>query len=250
MPSSSSRRARGESSTLDELGDGPGLEAELDAYVDTAAQARLLSYAWYVPAWRSARAYLAGRNVEADRLRRRAVDLGRRAGDANVEFVRLLHWAISLADDRLEDLDIDWHRERIRVSPAGWAYRAMYVWSLAASGQEAAARHELATQRAAGAPGSWPRDTNWLSAMKELSEAAVPLGERALGAELETLLGPFGDRMVPSARGLLTMGSVAGALGRLAELRGDARLAADRYAEAIEREEHAGALVWATHHRL
>jgi hypothetical protein len=131
-----------------------------------------------------------------------------------------------------------------------WAYRAMYAWSLAATGREAAARHELATQRAAGAPGSWPRDTNWLSAMKELSEAAVLLGERALGAELETLLGPFGDRMVPSARGLLTMGSVAGALGRLAELRGDARLAADRYAEAIEREEHAGALVWATHHRL
>jgi DNA-binding SARP family transcriptional activator len=235
---------------LDELGDGPGLEAELDAYADTAAHARLLSYAWYVPAWRSSRAYLAGRTVDADRLRRRAVDLGRRAGDANVEFARLLHWAISLADDRLDDLDVEWHRERIRVSPAGWAYRAMYAWSLAATGQEAAARHELATQRAAGAPGSWPRDTNWLSAMKELSEAAVLLGERSLGAELETLLAPFGDRMVPSARGLLTMGSVAGALGRLAELRGDARLAADRHTEAIEREEHAGALVWATHHRL
>jgi DNA-binding SARP family transcriptional activator len=235
---------------LDELGDGPALDAELDAYADTAAHARLLAYAWYVPAWRSSRAYLAGRTVQAERLRRRAVELGRRAGDANVEFARLLHWAISLADDRLEELDADWHRHRIRVSPAGWAYRAMYAWSLAATGHEAEARHELATQRAAGAPGSWPRDTNWLSAMKELSEAAVLLDERSLGAEVETLLDPFSERMVPSARGLLSLGSVAGALGRLAELQGNRGLAADRYAQAIEREEHAGAHVWATHHRL
>jgi DNA-binding SARP family transcriptional activator len=235
---------------LDELGDGPALEAALDAYADTAAHARLLSYAWYVPAWRSARAYLAGRRSQADRLRRRAAELGRRAGDANVEFARLLHWAISLADDRLEDLDVDWHRERIRVSAAGWAYRAMYAWFLAATGQEAEARHELAAQRAAGAPASWPRDTNWLSAMKELSEAAVLLEDLSLGAELETLLDPFRDRMIPSARGLLSFGSVAGALGRLAGLRGEVNLAADRYARAIEREEHAGALIWATRHRL
>jgi DNA-binding SARP family transcriptional activator len=235
---------------LDELGDGPSLEAELDAYADTAARARLLSYAWYVPAWRCARSYIAGRTAQADELRRRAVELGRRAGDANVDFARLLHWAISLADDRLEDLDVDWHRERIRVSPAGWAYRAMYAWFLAATGHDAEARHELATQRASDAPRSWPRDTNWLSAMKELSEAAVLLDERSLGAELETLLEPFGDRIATSTRSLLSLGSVAGALGRLAELRGDTRLAADRYAAAIEREERAGALVWATHHRL
>jgi hypothetical protein len=126
----------------------------------------------------------------------------------------------------------------------------MYAWFLAATGHEAEARHELATQRASDAPRSWPRDTNWLSAMKELSETAVLLDERALGTELEMLLEPFSDRIVTSARSLLSLGSVAGALGRLAELRGDPRLAADRYADAIEREERAGALVWATHHRL
>ena len=76
------------------------------------------------------------------------------------------------------------------------------------------------------------------------------LDERELAAELEMLLEPFADRMVVSARGLLCMGSVAGALGSLAELRGDPRLAADWYVRAIEREERAGALVWAMHHRL
>jgi hypothetical protein len=127
----------------------------------------------------------------------------------------------------------------------------MLAWVLAATGHEAEARHELAAQRAAvGSPSSWPRDTNWLSAAKELSEATVLLGEHELAAELETLLEPFADRMVGSARALLCMGSVAGALGRLADLRGDSRLAVERYTRAIEREERAGALVWAMHHRL
>jgi DNA-binding SARP family transcriptional activator len=238
---------------LDELGDGAALEAELDAYADTAARARLTAYAWWVPAWRSARAYLAGRVAEGDRLRRRAVELGRRAGDRNVDFARLVHWVMPLADGgiRLVELDLDWHRERIRSSPAGWAYRSMYAWVLAATGNEGEARRELASQRSAvGTPSSWPRDTNWLSAAKELSEAAVLLGDRGLAAELETLLEPFADRMVVSARALLCMGSVSGALGRLADLRGDRGLAAERYTRAVEREERAGALVWAMHHRL
>ena len=238
---------------LDELGNGAALEAELDAYADTAARTRLTAYSWWVPAWRGARAYLAGRVAEGDRLRRRAIELGRRAGDRNVDFAGLTHWVVSLADNgiHLGEVDLGWHRERIRNSPAGWAYRSMYAWLLAASGNEADARRELASQRASvGPPSSWPRDTNWLSAAKELSEAAILLGEHELGTELETLLAPFADRMVVSARALLCMGSVAGALGRLADLRGDSTVAAERYVRAIEQEERAGALVWAMNHRL
>lgn len=126
----------------------------------------------------------------------------------------------------------------------------MYAWILVATGQQAEARRELASQRAAGTPGAWPRDTNWLSAMKEASEAAVLLGDHELGLELETLLEPFAERMVVSARGLLCMGSVSGALGRLAELREDTGCAVERYERAVQLEERAGALIWATHHRL
>jgi hypothetical protein len=126
----------------------------------------------------------------------------------------------------------------------------MYAWILAATGHEAEARRELASQRAAGAPSSWPRDTNWLSATKEASEAAVLLGDHELGIELERLLEPFAERMVVSARGLLCIGSVSGALGRLAELRENPAHAVQRYERAIQLEERAGALIWATHHRL
>jgi len=235
---------------LDELGDGAGLEAELDAYADTVARNGLSVYAWWVPAWRSARAYLAGRGRDAARLQRRAVELGRRAGDRNVDFASILHWVVPIVDDRLEDVDSDLLRERIRTSPVSWAYRSMYTWALAAVGEEAEARRELAAQRAGGVPGSWPRDMNWLSAAKELSEAAVLLDDRMLGAELTTLLEPFADRVAGSVRGLLSYGSVAGALGRLAALAGDRAAATARYRQAIELEERAGASIWATHHRL
>jgi hypothetical protein len=156
---------------------------------------------------------------------------------------------VALADDRPEGLDLAWVRERVRTSPASWGYRSMYTWMLAALGEEAEARRELTAQRAAGAPASWPRDMNWLSATKELSEAAVLLADHELGAELTELLEPFANRLAVAVRGLMSYGST-GALGRLAELGGDLDAAAARYRQAIELEERAGASIWAAHHRL
>ena len=39
---------------LEELGDGAGVDRELDAYAAIAARMPLSAYAWYVPAWRAA----------------------------------------------------------------------------------------------------------------------------------------------------------------------------------------------------
>lgn len=234
---------------LEELGDGRAVDAELEAYASTAARMPLSAFAWYVPAWRAARAFLKGHVEQARELQRQAAKLGRRARDPNVQFLERLQFIVSLADERAEEIDILWQGERVRNSPAGWAYRALKVWALAAAGQPEEARHDVAAQRAAGVPRSWPRDTNWLSATKELSEAAYLLGDLELGADLEDLLAPFADRLVVSARALMCIGSVAGALGRLAELRGDLDAAIHHYEQAIEREESAGALIWATNHR-
>ena len=234
---------------LEELGDGAGVDRELDAYAATAARMPLSAYAWYVPAWRAARALLAGRMEQAHELQRQAVRLGREARDPNVQFVERLHFILAVADERADEIDLLWQTDRVRASPAGWAYRALLTWALAAAGDDDEARRELAAQRSAGAPGTWPRDTNWLSATKELSEAARLLGDLEVGAELEELLVPFSDRIVVSARAIMCLGSVDGALGSLAELRGDLDTAINRYEHAIEREERAGALIWATSHR-
>jgi DNA-binding SARP family transcriptional activator len=234
---------------LDELGDGQSMESEIDAYAETAARSGLSAYAWYVPAWRSVRAGLAGRPDEARKLQRRAVELGRRVADPNAQFAERLHWTFALADDRFLGLDLDWQEEHVRNSPAGWAYRAMYTWILLTVGREEDARRELADQRRQGFPRGWPRDTNWLSAMKELSEVAILLEDRELGAELTELLEPFRDRMVTSARSLMDMGSAAGVLARLAVLRGDLPGSIELFEEAIGREERAGAAIWAVRHR-
>lgn len=53
-----------------------------------------------------------------------------------------------------------------------------------------------------------------------------------------------------AARGFVCYGSVSGALGRLADLANDSERACALYGEAIEVEQRAGALVWATHHRF
>ena len=235
---------------LEELGDGAALEAELDAYAATAARVPHSALAWYVAAWQSSRAFLAGRPARARELQRQAVRLGRRVGDTNVQFVQRAEFILALADDRAHDIDILWQTDRVRKSPVGWAYRALSTWAMAADGQVEEARRALKTQRRAGVPRSWPRDTNWLSAAKELSEAACVLDDLEVAADLEELLEPFAERMVVSARALMCMGSVWGALGPLAALRGDLHRAVECFELAIDRDERAGALIWAMHHRL
>src|SRR5207253_6615782 len=42
---------------LEELGDGRAVDAELEAYASTAARIPTAAFAWYVPAWRAARAW-------------------------------------------------------------------------------------------------------------------------------------------------------------------------------------------------
>ena len=231
---------------LTELGDGAALDAELDAYAAAAVASGLTVYGWYVPAWRAMRASLQGRWAESRRLLEQAVALGARAGDGNAVLVsRLGFFQSALADEAFEDVPLDLLEERIRTSPAGWAYRQSYIWTLAALGREDEARAQIEIVRAAGGPSAWPRDTNWISAVQELAEAAWLLRDRDLGAELCELAAPFADRIVSSTRALHMIGPVSAVLGRLDDLLGDAAAAATHYEDAIARSRRAGAPVWA-----
>jgi DNA-binding SARP family transcriptional activator len=235
---------------LTELGDGAAVDAEIDAYAEVAARSGLAVYGWYVPAWRATRATMAGRWDEADRLLDRAVALGERAGDGNAGLVsRLGFFQRALAEEAWEDVPLDYIAERVRTSPAGWAYRQSYIWVLAALGREDEARAEVEIVREAGGAPAWPRDTNWISAVQELSEAAWLLRDRELGAELHALAAPFADRIVSSTRALHVIGSVAGVLARLEDLLGDRTAAAAHYEDSIARCERAGAHIWAQRDR-
>jgi tetratricopeptide (TPR) repeat protein len=230
-----------------ELGDGARVQAELDAYAALAAQVRLPGYTWYVPMWRATVALLAGRISEAAELARRARDLGRRAGDANADTCwrehRHARWVAEERYDEWDEQEIARSAEKIMRSRAGRAYAAGLASVLAQLGRRAEA-HQMLDRAAAGGFEAVPRDTNWLSAMALAAEACAVLDDRERAESLRALLEPFVDRMVIAARGCFHFGSAAYALARLAVTLGDHESADALYAEAVRRDERAGATIW------
>ena len=232
---------------LFELGDGPRVEAELDAYAALAAQARLPSLSWYVPMWRATLATVAGRLEEGRELAQRARDLGRRVGDANAEVFfqanRHMSW---LADERYEQWTpqvLAFSEERTKRSQAGLAYLAGIASVFAATGRLDEARRAIDAV-AADDFATVPRDMNWLSTMASATEVCAILGDTRRATTLWSLLEPYGDRMVTAARAAFHHGSVAYFLARLAATLGDHRTADELYTDAARRDERAGATVW------
>jgi hypothetical protein len=232
---------------LFELGDGARVQAELDAYAALAAHVRLDSYSWYVPIWRATLAALAGRLDEGRELAQRGRDLGRRAGDANAGVCFQIHRYMSwLADERYEHWTgeaLAFTEERIKRSPAGLAYLAGIATVFAATGRADEARRAIEIV-AADDFATVPLDMNWLSTIASAADVCATLGDSQRARTLQSLLEPYADRMVISARAAHHQGSVAYFLARLAAAVGDHRAADELYADATRRDERAGAAIW------
>lgn len=230
-----------------ELGDGPAVRAELDAYADLCARERIPAFAWYVPLWRATLATLQGSVAEGLELARRARDLGRQAGDANSDVFfseqYLLRMVVQGRIREVEptgaggDADVP---ERAQSGPAWRAYRFTFAWWHAARGAREQARLDFEAAMGDGLC-TLPRDVNWLAALTSASEACVLLGDADRAAELRAMLEPYRTRMVVAARGASHQGAVAYQLARLAALCGDATAADELFAEAARRDDHAGA---------
>lgn len=230
-----------------EAGDGPGVRAELDAYAALAAEVRLPAYAWYVPMWRATLAILEGRLADGIELSRRARADGRRAGDANADVFFAEHQLLRLVvKERIRDVDpaamgIDGVvTERAERGPAWRAYRFTFAWMHAERGELEHARRDYEAALEGGLT-SLPRDVNWLAALSSAVHACVILEDEERAWELRALLQPYADRMVVTARGASHGGSVAFLLARLAATCGDLPAADELFAEAVRRDEHAGA---------
>ena len=204
---------------------------------EMAEALRLPTYAWYTPLWSGVRAVLEGRFEDAARARERARALGAAAGDGNAElFTDMLEYGERMLQGALTAYDLRYAEEQIRSSPAGIAYRTAYAWLLADAGRTDEARAELA----ALAPDRFavvPFDANWMSAMAELSEAALLLGERDHAAVLRELLTPYAGSTTPAGRATAQYGLVEDFLGRLGLLLGasQARGQLDRALRFYER---------------
>ena len=232
---------------LFELGDGARVQAELDAYAALAADVRLSPYSWYVPLWRATLAVLAGRLDEGRELAERARDLGRLAGDANADVFFQTHRYMSwLADERYEEWvgeALAFTEEKVKRSPAGLAYLAGIATVFAATGRHDDARRAIEIV-AADDFATVPLDMNWLSTIASAAEVCATLGDTKRARTVRSLLEPYADRMVISARAAHHQGSVTYFLARLATAVGDHRAADELYGNATQRDELAGAKIW------
>ena len=151
-----------------------------------------------------------------------------------------------LADERYEKWTgevLAFTEEKIERSPAGLAYLAgiASVFAPSAASTRRGARLEIV---AANDFATIPDDMNWLSTIASAAEACATLGDTQRARTIRSLLEPYADRMVISARGACHQGSVAYFLARLAATLGENRTADALYADAARRDERAGATIW------
>jgi hypothetical protein len=229
-----------------ELGDGPAVRAELDAYAELCARERIPAFAWYVPLWRATLATLEGRIADGLELSRRARDLGKQAGDANAPmFFPEQHLLRMVVQRRVRELNragelVGEVAERAESGPAWRAFRFTVAWWHAARGELELGRRDVEAAVGDGLS-TLPRDVNWLAALGSASEACFLLGDAGRAAELRAMLEPYRTRMVVAARDSSHGGSVAYRLARLAALCGDVTAADELFAEAARRDDYAGA---------
>ena len=210
-----------------ELGRPDLLRSAIADYEALADAVGLPHYQWYVPLWRAGLAIARGEWAEAQRLQAAALELGRRADDANAPLlVHVQEHSIYALQRRYGDIDRDWVVRTIEESadPAAWMAWLAQIDSALGIGDRGQATATLLTADDCAA---LPMNVNWITS-SELAEAVADLGDRDAAEALYRRLEPFADRFPVIARGVTTEHVVDHTLGRLAAVLG-------RYDEGVER---------------
>jgi hypothetical protein len=192
-----------------------------------------------------ARGVLAGvaRDVnESDALIAAALDLGQRTGESNAVGFYLsqafpnawLRGELGGTEDAL--------RAYLTDAPSTLGSLALPL-VVCHAGDPARGEAEL-DHLAADGFRPYRRDSTWIASLAALSEAAVFVGRRDLGAELEALLLPHAGTMVDISACSGCFGPVDRILGVLADLRGDLDDAITRLEAAVRLCELGGAVPW------
>ncbi len=207
-----------------EMGDMPGVAAEMRAYEALARQTG--EQFGIVERFHAALALLRG---DFDQAHRQAQELlrhaQRRQDLALLACAQALSAALAEEQGRLEPVQIALAAQTAIAQSPALAIQSQVIMALvqAVSGDrvEAAAQLERLAQDACAAV---PRDWNWLENMRCLSIVCLVLRDARHAAILYELLRPYADRNITTgwgdvARGAaaLYLGSLAGLLGRLDE---------------------------------
>jgi hypothetical protein len=224
-----------------ESGDVPAAREELARHGALADRLRLPGYQWWDPMWSATLALLEGRLDDAVELRRRAREIGRRAGDKVAE---LFAW--------IQDFYVQWERgsaepdgppETVAVAPVTSALRSDVPLMLTEAGRIDEARSEF-ERLAHDEFSAVPNDLNWLASMAGLAQAASELDDAVWARELYRMLAPYRARAILVGRAAVCLGPAELYLGMLAGTFGEAELAASHFDAATTWSHASGAALW------
>lgn len=225
-----------------EIGDMPGVYADLDAQAQLAEELRQPAQAWYVEAVRATLATFEGRFPEAEERIPHALRLGQRAQGPMAGVYRTLQlFALRREQGRLAELEI--HLKRVadefpmyHVLHCALAllYCELNKWMEAQQTFEALVRDSFA---------ALARNDEWLFAMCLLAEVAESIGDLPRAGEAYELLLPYAQRNALSNPDMC-IGSVSRTLGILAAMMARWEDASRHFQEALALNAKAGARPW------
>jgi tetratricopeptide (TPR) repeat protein len=236
--------------SLLEAGDIAALDHEIEAFARLAETLKQPISLWYVPLFRGMRALMEGRFDDAERLARRASELGERAHSENARMLAdfTLLPEIYRQAGRFDVLEEQWGRFLAAFPPMA---AMMDWWALAmpALGRDndAKARAELERLAAAGALTGMMGGGMWIVMSSFFSEAAAAVrNERAAGI-LYDALAPYGSRVIVCGIAGATYGSVHRVLALLADVLERTEAAERHFEDALEAHARIGALPLLAH---
>ncbi|HEX6390328.1 MAG TPA: AAA family ATPase [Solirubrobacteraceae bacterium] len=213
-----------------EVGDGPGVVADVDMLERLAGRVHQPRLTWLVPCHRALLAMIEGRWEDFEALAGEAVRIGTSVPGTVAPLVyqaQLL--CIRWMQGRITELS-DALNQAAAAFPGIAAWRTAQALAYAEAGREARATSTLGILAADGFA-ALPHDHTRLMCLGMLAETCVLLDDRERGAQLVPLLAPFEGRHLATAQGTYG-GPVNRHLGQLAGLAGDLDEALDRFGAA------------------
>jgi DNA-binding SARP family transcriptional activator/tetratricopeptide (TPR) repeat protein len=232
-----------------ELGDVAGADIQIDAASQLATVVHRPLYEWWTSLFRCARAQLAGRFEEAERLAGETLAIGQRGQAENA----LHYYAITMFNVRREQGRLaevqDAVARFVELYPAIPAWRCTQALMQVELGRVEEARELF---EAIAEPGfdALPRDANWLIAVTLLAEVCAALSDAPRARQLYELLEPYAGRNVVVGRAATCNGSASRLLGILAGTVGEWELAERHFAAALELHQQMAARPWSARTEL
>jgi RecA/RadA recombinase len=230
---------------LVEDGDYAAADAEITAYERVATRLADPLYSWYVPLWRSTRAYSEGRLDEARELVRQVRELGLAGSSVNASMLATVHESLVALDTR-DAGEIEGHWKAFGAldqfsAPSMFVFRSLLDARL---GHTAAARDRL-ERLGSEVFMRLPQDQEWLPSAGQVVEASVAVGFDAMVRAAYDALLPYEDLV--SFEGIVAYdhGTVGQFLALAAGHLGNADAALRHAERAVARASKAGALVLA-----